>query len=99
MSKRLTLKQELFLRKYLETGNATVAAIEAYNPKKRNVAAQIGYENLRKPYISEAIHRYFERMERIPVSTSETFVDILKNGTPAQQLKATLAYFKIMGLT
>lgn len=46
--KDLTLKQRKWLDIYLELGNATEAAMQAYNVKDRNSASQIGYENLRK---------------------------------------------------
>jgi len=44
----LTLKQRKWLKLYLELGNATEAAMQVYDCKDRNSAAQIGYENLRK---------------------------------------------------
>jgi phage terminase small subunit len=47
----MTLKQQLFVKYYLETLNATKAAMKVYYTDKRSVAAQIGYENLRKPDI------------------------------------------------
>lgn len=44
----LTLKQRRWLKIYLECGNATEAAMQSYDCKDRESAAQIGYENLRK---------------------------------------------------
>ncbi|MBI4097628.1 MAG: terminase small subunit [Candidatus Levybacteria bacterium] len=44
----LTLKQRNWLKLYLETGNATEAAVQSYDCKDRESAAQVGYENLRK---------------------------------------------------
>jgi phage terminase small subunit len=53
MKKKLTLKQEAFVNEYLIDLNATQAAIRAgYSPKR---ADAIGYENLRKPVIAEAL--------------------------------------------
>ena len=46
--KELTLKQKKFLRVYFETGNATKAALAAYDTTSANVASQIGSENLVK---------------------------------------------------
>lgn len=94
----MTIKQKFFLNKYLEFGNATQAAFCAYNTQKRNVAAQIGYENLRKHDVKQAIQGHFERIDRVPFYVAESFVDILKNGTVSQRLNASIAYFKIMGL-
>ncbi|MFN3474071.1 MAG: terminase small subunit [Blastomonas sp.] len=49
----LTAKQEAFVREYLIDLNATQAAIRAgYSAK---TAAEVGYENLRKPQIADAI--------------------------------------------
>ncbi len=58
MSKRLTLKQLKFIQIYIETGNATKAAMEAYKCKNENVAAVLGTENLRKPKIACEIDKY-----------------------------------------
>ena len=46
-SKR-TLKQSKWLKVYLETGNATEAAMQVYNCKNRVSARQIGWENITK---------------------------------------------------
>lgn len=48
MEKDLTLKQRKWLGIYLDTGNASEAAMQSYDCKDRESAAQIGYENLRK---------------------------------------------------
>jgi len=58
MSKRLTLKQLKFIQIYIETGNATKAAMTAYRCKNENVAAVLGSENLRKPNIACEIEKY-----------------------------------------
>lgn len=47
-SKNLTLKQRKWLEVYIKTGNATEAAMQAYDCKDRDSAKQIGYENLSK---------------------------------------------------
>ena len=49
----MTLKQKKFSNIYLESGNATEAAMQAYKPKKRATARSIGSENLTKPNIRE----------------------------------------------
>jgi hypothetical protein len=51
--KSLTIKQRKWLKLYLETGNATQAAMQVYDCKDEHSASQIGYENLRKLDISE----------------------------------------------
>lgn len=44
----LTLKQRLWIKAYIETGNATEAAMRVYDCKNRNVANALGNENLAK---------------------------------------------------
>ena len=61
MSKRLTLKQLKFIQIYIETGNATKAAMHAYRCKNENVAAVLGTENLRKPKIACEIDKYRQK--------------------------------------
>lgn len=46
--KRLTLKQRKWIKEYIDTGNATEAASRVYNCKNRDVARNIGGENLAK---------------------------------------------------
>jgi len=58
MSKRLTLKQLKFVQLYIETGNATKAAMTAYRCKNENTAKSLGSENLTKPDIACEIEKY-----------------------------------------
>lgn len=67
MAEELTHKQKIWLKHYMETGNATRSALAAYYPDfpidkehadltpeekgTYDTAAAIGYENLRKPQI------------------------------------------------
>jgi phage terminase small subunit len=51
----MTPKQQRFVDEYLVDGNATQAAIRA--GYSQDCAAEIGYENLRKPQIAEAVKR------------------------------------------
>jgi hypothetical protein len=43
-----TLKQRKWIRVYIDTGNATEAAMQVYDCKNRDVAKSIGSENLTK---------------------------------------------------
>lgn len=49
----LTPKQDKFLKSYLETGNGTKAALEAYDTTDYKTAGAIASENLKKPSIME----------------------------------------------
>ncbi len=55
MKTTLTPKQKRFIDEYLTDLNATQAAIRAGYSKK--TAAQVGFENLRKPQIAAAVSR------------------------------------------
>lgn len=55
MAKKLTKKQRGFVEDYILTENATEAASKNYDVKNRNVANNIGAENLARPSIIEAI--------------------------------------------
>ena len=60
MDKKLTPKQKAFCDYYIETGNATEAAIKAGYSKK--TAKVIGNENLSKPYLKAYIE---ERLKEL----------------------------------
>jgi len=66
---KLTLKQQAWADYYIESGNATDAAIKAGYSKK--TAKQIGTENLAKPVLSEYIQKRVEELssERIADAT------------------------------
>lgn len=55
--KEQTIKQRKWLEIYLKTGNATRAAREVYDCKDESSAANIGYENVRKLDVTEALER------------------------------------------
>ena len=75
----LTPKQERFVGEYLKDPNATQAAIRAgYSPSS---AAEIGYENLRKPQIATAISEAFKaRAERTRVEGDRVVLELARIG-------------------
>ncbi len=54
-TRTLTVKQRKFIRGYLETGNGTEAAMQAYDTSDRGTAHAIASENLRKRPIQDAL--------------------------------------------
>ncbi len=63
-------RQKRFVAEYLVDLNATKAAIRAGYSK--NSASEIGYENLRKPHIAEAIEKAQEkRNKRVEISQDD----------------------------
>jgi phage terminase small subunit len=64
---KLTAKQQAFIKEYLIDLNSTQAAIRAGYSK--NTAAEIGFENLRKPHIKEAIDEEVnKRSEKLEIT-------------------------------
>jgi phage terminase small subunit len=55
MQKKLTLKQNKFVKEYIKTGNGAQSAIKAGYSEK--TAKNIASENLTKPYIKQKIER------------------------------------------
>lgn len=75
----LTPKQARFVEEYLVDLNATQAAIRAgYSEKTAEV---IGYENLRKPQISEVIaQRMADRAQRTEITQDKVLRELAKIG-------------------
>lgn len=73
---KLTAKQQAFLNEYLVDLNATQAAIRAGYSEK--TAAEMGYENLRKPQIKEAIDEAIKKRSNKLEITSEYVLSSLK---------------------
>jgi len=63
---KLTIRQQRFIEEFCKDFNATQAAIRAFYSQR--TAKQMGYENLRKPYIAEAIKK---RLEELSLSSEE----------------------------
>lgn len=75
----LTPKQQRFVEEYLVDLNATQAAIRA--GYSANTAKEIGYENLTKPYIQEAVSNLqAERSKRIQVTADQVATELAKLG-------------------
>ena len=65
----LNSKQQMFVDSYLQCFNATKAALDA--GYSENTAAEIGYENLRKPQIEQAISK---RLKQAAMSADEVLM-------------------------
>lgn len=61
---KLTAKQDAFVKEYiLNGGNATQAALKA--GYSANTASEMGYENLSKPQIKEALEKHRQKQEEV----------------------------------
>lgn len=75
MDKKLTPKQKAFCDYYIETGNATEAAIKAgYSEKTAKVT---GYENLTKPYLKAYIDERMKELESSRIADAREVLEYL----------------------
>jgi len=74
--KKLTGKEQKFVYEYLKDFNATQAAIRAGYSKRS--AAEIGYENLRKPHIKAEIDKLLDEAGMEQGEITKRFTDIAR---------------------
>ncbi len=99
---KLTAKQRKFADKYIETGNATQSALQAYNTDDYSTAANIGSDNLNKPNIAIYLDRHVDKAknrvvqlidsekEDIALRASESVLDrALGKAVQRQEVHAT----------
>lgn len=80
MEKRLTAKQIRFIEEYLISGNATAAAIRAGYSEK--TAAEMAYENLRKPHVeAEIAKRRADLAENAVINAADVVSRLYKIAT------------------
>ena len=72
---KMTEKQKAFCDYYIETGNATEAAIRAGYSKR--TAKAIGSENLTKPYIKQYIDERLAKIEDARIAKGEEVLQYL----------------------
>lgn len=78
-STKLTVKMQRFVEEYVVDFNATASAIRAGYTKKS--AASVGYENLRKPQIQQAIAVQCRKMrERAQVTAEQRLAEMDRIG-------------------
>lgn len=75
MKRKMTPKQLKFASEYIKTGNATKSAIEAGYSK--NTAAEIGKENLKKPYIKAYINEKLSEIESHKIMDAKEALQLL----------------------
>ncbi len=94
---KLTTKQKKFTASYLETGNATEAAMQVYKPKKRATARAIGSENLTKPNIQRTIQEALVENGLDAELVIRSLVEDIK-GKPMERVAELLLASKLLGL-
>ena len=101
--KKLTPKQELFVKEYLISFNATKAAENAGYSKK--TAMKIGSENLQKPEIAAAIKKEQDKViKKLEITREDLIQDLVdikdsqKTEFPGTAIKAIEVIAKMLGL-
>lgn len=94
----MTLKQKLFIQKYLEFRNATRAVLEIYHAKNRNSAGVIGYNLLRNVKVRKEIDRITEAEGTIPSCIVKLIENVSENGSTRDQIKVAKLLFRFYGL-
>lgn len=101
--RKLTVKQQIFKKEYIKSnGNATKAALIAYNPKNIHVAKSIGSENLSKPYLKQSIEEDLKEVGYTTAQSLNSLILIQENGrdakaTASDAIKATELLLKLEG--
>lgn len=73
--KRLSLKQQRFVKKYVETGKPMEAALDAYDTTNRKTASSLAQQNLDKPLIQQELAKALSKAG----ATLESIVDNVTN--------------------
>jgi len=94
----MTLKQEMFIKKYFQYGgNATKAVLDTYSVKSRNSASVIGSNLLRNVKVKSEIDRIIEAdMTFLPYIIGSLKKSI-EHGSPYEKVEAIKFAFKLHG--
>jgi len=92
-----TIKQQRFVNEYIETGNATEAAMRVYSPQNRATARVIGSENLAKPNIRELIENVLIEERLTSSLVIRALVEDIQS-KPANRIHELLLASKILRL-
>ena len=103
-TKRLTVKQDKFVKEYAENGgNGVKAALQTYDTSDYNTANQIAVENLQKPTVQTELARLMKESDVTPKRTLRVVSDGMSatkgNGEPDHptRLRAADMSFKLHG--
>ena len=99
----MTRKQQIFVQKYLESGNGRLAAQAAGYKGNPQTLAQVAYENLKKPDVVEALKKPLQKEERLQDKVVEELRDLALTATMepvrnTDKLRALELVGKVMGM-
>src|SRR5216684_3532768 len=103
---KVTPRQELFVREYMKTGNATKAWQIIYRPRSRESAQSCSSQCLSKPHVKRYYNELRERrMKKSDISIDKILTDCQwaidsgkAQGKPSDVVAATMAQAKLVGL-
>lgn len=100
MARKLTLKQRVFIKEYLKTGNGTQSALKAYDAKPLT-ARVIASENITNPNISKTIEEALSK-KNLTLDTISNNLHSLASKEPEKVsadvvLKANIEALKLLG--
>lgn len=87
---KLTEKQKRFADYYIETGNATEAAVKAGYSEK--TAAEMGYENLNKPHLKQYIDSRLKELEDKRIMNAEEVMRLLTSIARNEELEDVVVF-------
>ena len=91
----MTIKQQIFIRKYIEFRNATKAVMEIYDVRNRKSAAVIGCKLLRKANIRSEIQNVIEATSNISMSKIEMIRSIIEDRKVKDKIALISFYLEI----
>lgn len=97
---KLSIKQKKFVKRYVETGNATQAALEVYNTKNPKAGNKLANDNLSNPKVIEEIDKVLAK-QGISLETTTSRLHDIANWTPDKVssdtvLKANIELIKLL---
>lgn len=97
--RKLTLKEEGFIRDVVKTKNLTQSALNNYNVKSKEVASQIGSQNFRKLHIRTEIVEAFNRQGLDTTKVFETHKrNLLQDKHLGVSQSAIVDYYELTGI-
>lgn len=83
----MTLKQRIFLREYIRTGNMTAASLIAYNCSSTESANQVGRNQLRSPIVKYHLGKIMDKAGLSDKYLVKSLKKIIEDGMKPEQEK------------
>ena len=84
----MTLKQLLFLKEYLRSGNGTQAALKVYNTTNYRSAGVISHQTLHSKEVKQFLRNSLENVGLSDQNIAKYLAQVVEAGTSPQALRA-----------